>query len=87
MGTALCRVPPEVCAAIYAIANIVYSRTIYGQFQPIDKRETEQERRRRRSDTFAVEMPKDYIRTHWGRGPSFVHLLYGTVVQYTQRVQ
>ena len=24
MGTALCRVPPEVCAAIYAIANIVY---------------------------------------------------------------
>ena len=29
MGTALCRVPPEVCAAIYAIANIVYSLVQY----------------------------------------------------------
>ena len=32
----------------------------YGQFQPINSHETEQERRVRRSNTFAMEIPKGY---------------------------
>ena len=39
----------------------------YGQFQPINLQETEQERRIRRSNTFAMEIPKDYIQRHGGR--------------------
>ena len=39
----------------------------YGQFQPISLQETEQERRERRSNTFAMEIQKDYIRRHGGR--------------------
>ena len=39
----------------------------YGQFQPINSQETEQERRVRISNTFAMEMPKDYIKEHGGR--------------------
>ena len=39
----------------------------YGQFQSINSQETEQERRVRRSNTFAMEIPKDYIQRHGGR--------------------
>ena len=39
----------------------------YGQFQPISIQETEQERRKRRSNTFAMEIQKDYIQRHGGR--------------------
>ena len=36
-------------------SNILWERVVqYGQFQPINKQETEQERRKRRSNTFAM---------------------------------
>ena len=42
----------------------------YGQFQPINSQETEQERRVRRSNTFAMEIPvpKGYIKKSMGAG-------------------
>ena len=47
---------------------VLWERVVqYGQFQPINKQETEQERRKRRSNTFAIEIPKDYIQKHGGR--------------------
>jgi hypothetical protein len=49
-------------------SNILWERVVqYGQFQPFNKQETEQERRKRRSNTFAIEIPKDYIQKHGGR--------------------
>ena len=33
---------------------------IYGQFQTIDKQENEQQKRNRRNNTFAIEIPKEY---------------------------
>ena len=39
----------------------------YGQFQPINSQETVQERRTRISNTFAMEIPKNYIKEHGGR--------------------
>ena len=39
----------------------------YGQFQPINKQETEQEKRKRRNNTFGMELPKDFIREHGGK--------------------
>ena len=32
----------------------------YGQFQPIDGGETDQERSKRRNNTFATQIPKEY---------------------------
>ena len=39
----------------------------YGQFQTINSQETEHERRVRRSNTFAMEIPKGCIKEHGGR--------------------
>ena len=39
----------------------------YKQSQPINSQETEQERRARISNTFAMEIPKSYIKEHGGR--------------------
>ena len=33
---------------------------IYGQFQTIDKQENEQQKRNRRNNTFAIEIPEKY---------------------------
>ena len=36
------------------------SDTVYGQFQTIDKQENEQQKRNRRNNTFAIEIPEKY---------------------------
>ena len=48
-------------------SNALWERVVqYGQFQPINKQESEQERRKRRNNTFAMEVPKNFINEHGG---------------------
>ena len=49
-------------------SNALWERVVqYGQFQPINKQESEQERRKRRNNTFAMEVPKNFINEHGGK--------------------
>lgn len=49
-------------------SNDLWERVVqYGQFQPINKQETEYERRKRRGNTFAMEIPENFIHDHGGR--------------------
>ena len=67
-GTQMAMTQQDSWMEMITESNALWEREVqYGQFQPINKQETEQEKRKRRNNTFGMELPKDFIREHGGK--------------------